>query len=95
MELKKVFGNVPFVNESVVTTTTPEEVPNVDASGNYVNIWPQIEEDLKFAVDNIAETQAEVGRLNKCAAMAFLAKAYLFQKKYTEAKSFLRIFFTI
>lgn len=88
-ELKKVFGNVPFIGETVVATTTPAEVSNVDASGNYVNIWPQIEADIQFAVDNLPETQTEIGRINKWGAMAFLAKAYMFQKKYTEAKQLL------
>ncbi|HEX5150905.1 MAG TPA: RagB/SusD family nutrient uptake outer membrane protein [Parafilimonas sp.] len=89
MELKKVFGNVPFISDTIVATTKPESVANVDGSGNYVNIWPQIEDDLKFAVNNIALTQTEVGRVNKWAAMAFLAKAYMFQGKYSDAKGLL------
>jgi hypothetical protein len=88
-ELKKVFGNVPYIGETVVATTTPEEVSNVDGSGNYVNIWPQIEADFQFAVDNLPETQEQVGRVNKWAAMAFLAKVYMFEAKYTEAKQLL------
>jgi len=88
-ELKKVFGNVPFIGESVVVTTTPAETPNIDGSGNYVNIWPQINADFKFAVDNLPETQDQIGRANKWAAMAFLAKAYMFQKNYDSAKYYL------
>jgi hypothetical protein len=72
-ELKKVFNMVPFVDETV----------NLDKQNdisNTADIWPQIEADLQFAVDNLPETQPQVGRVNKWAAMALLAKAYLFDK---------------
>jgi len=88
-ELKKVFNNAPFIAETVGVDTKPEEVANVDANGNYVNIWPQIIEDLKFAADNLPETQTEIGRVNSWAAKAFLAKAYLFTADYTNAKTVL------
>ncbi|RZK45704.1 MAG: RagB/SusD family nutrient uptake outer membrane protein, partial [Pedobacter sp.] len=42
-EAKKGFNNVPYIDEKVVDF----KVPNTDASGNYINIWPQIEADLK------------------------------------------------
>ena len=38
-----------------------------------------------FAADNLPETFSEVGRANKWAAKAYLAKAYIFEQKYTEA----------
>lgn len=88
-ELKKIFGNAPFIGENVVATTTPDSVSNVDASGNYINIWPQIEADFQFAADNLPATQSETGRANKWAAMAFLAKAYMYQSKYDQAKPLL------
>jgi len=81
-EAKKVFGNVPFLDENVVDY----KIPNTDASGNFLNIWPQIEADFKFAYDNLEETTLNVGRVNKWAGAAFLAKTYLYQKKYSEAK---------
>ncbi|MCU7547914.1 RagB/SusD family nutrient uptake outer membrane protein [Chitinophagaceae bacterium LB-8] len=81
-EGKKVFGNIPFIDETV----TDFKVPNTDGSGNYVNIWPQIEADFKFAFDNLDEVKPHVGRANKWAAAAFLAKAYMFQNKFAEAK---------
>src|SRR5690606_6051990 len=36
-------------------------------------------------LDNLPETQAQIGRVNKWAAGAFLAKSKLYQKKYQEA----------
>lgn len=82
-EAKKMWKNIPYIDETV----TDFKVPNTDASGAYVNIWPQIEADLKFAYDNLTETKPNKGRVNKWAAGAFLAKAYMFQNKFTEAKA--------
>ncbi|HTE26264.1 RagB/SusD family nutrient uptake outer membrane protein [Flavitalea sp.] len=82
-EAKKGFNNVPYIDEKVVDF----KVPNTDAGGAYVNIWPQIEADLKFAYDNLDEKRPNKGRVNKWAAAAFLAKAYIFQNKFTEAKT--------
>ncbi len=81
-EGKKAFGNIPFLDETV----TDYKVPNTDGSNNYLNIWSKIEADFKFGYDNLPETVANIGRVNKWAAGAFLAKAYMFQNKFTEAK---------
>lgn len=78
-ELKRVFNNIPYITE----TEDPIKVPN------NVDAWPKIEADLKFAVDNLPTTQAEVGRPTKYAAEAVLARVYMFQKKWNEAKTLL------
>jgi len=75
-EAKKTFNNVPYVDDKTVEFNIP----------NDRNIWPDIETDLKFAYDNLPENQAEVGRVNKWTAGALLAKAYMFQRKFAEAK---------
>jgi starch-binding outer membrane protein, SusD/RagB family len=87
MEAKKIWNNVPYVDESITTDSNNINVPNVDASGNYINIWPKIEADFQFAVDNLPATQPQAGRANKSAAIAFLGKVYLYEHKYTEAKA--------
>ncbi len=89
-EGKKNFNNIPYIDETVVDF----KVPNTDAGGAYVNIWPQIEADLKFAYDNLDETRPHVGRANKWAAAAYLAKAYMFQNKFTEAKALFDLIIT-
>ena len=78
-DLKRVFNNIPYVTE----TDDPTKVPN------NVDAWQMIESDLQFAVDNLPKTQAEVGRPTKYAAEALLAKAYIFQKKWNQAKPLL------
>lgn len=85
-ELKKVFGNVPYIDETVTDTTGRTSVNNVDGSGNYVNIWPKIEADFQFAMQNLPAVQPQIGRANKYAAEAFLAKVYMFEGKYAQAK---------
>ena len=78
-ELRKIFGKVPYIDETVVDTRQP----------NDKEIWPNIEADLKFAADNLPPTQSAVGRINAWGARALLAKAYLFQSKYAEAQTLL------
>ncbi|GGH38301.1 RagB/SusD family nutrient uptake outer membrane protein [Dyadobacter endophyticus] len=80
-ELKKTFGNTPYVDESVDYGSGIEKVKN-DA-----DLWPKIEADFKFAFDNLPVSQDAVGRANKWAAASYLAKAYLYQKKFPEAKT--------
>jgi hypothetical protein len=80
-EARKLFGKVVFVPETATTTA------DYRALTNDTDIYPKIEEDLKFAYDNLPATQSQIGRVNKWAAGAFLAKAMLYQKKYAEAKA--------
>ena len=76
-EAKKMFKNVPFIDEKVEDFKVP----------NNTDIWPQIEADLKFAYDNLPEVMNAKGRVNKWAAAALYAKALLYQNKFTEAKA--------
>ena len=80
-DLKKIFNSVPYIDE---TLTNPAEISAVPNSPNF---WDKIEADLQFAFDNLPETQSQAGRVNKWAAGAYLAKAYLYQGKYSEARS--------
>ena len=77
-EAKKIWNMVPYIDENV--EDPQRRVPNDR------DIWPDIENDFLYAVENLPESQAEPGRPTKYAAKAFLAKAYLFQNKHTEAK---------
>ena len=51
--------------------------------------WAQVENDLKSAVSVLPTTKANYGRINKYDAETFLAKAYMQQKKWQEAKTLL------
>lgn len=79
-QLKRNFGMVPYVDET-------NSVDNgIEKTKNNVDLWPKIEADFKAAYDVLPETQSSVGRVNKWAAAAYLAKTYLYQKKFKEAK---------
>ena len=80
-ELKRNFNMVPYVDE------TTDYGTGVDKVANNADIWPQIEADFKFAYDNLTELPGAAGRANKWAAASYLAKTYLYQKKYAEAKT--------
>lgn len=75
-EAKKLWNHVPYVDETV----TDFKVPN-DA-----DIWPQIEADFKYAIDNVSPTKVQAGRVTSWTAKAVLAKAYMFEHNYPAAK---------
>lgn len=84
-ELKKVFGNVPYVDETIT-------VDNASTVENGTDIWPNIEADFQAGVDGLPidwSATGEVGRANKGAAIAYLAKVYMFEHKYDQAASLL------
>jgi hypothetical protein len=83
-EGKKIFNNFPYVSELIQYSANNLDVPN-SVNGAYINIWPDIVADLSYAVNNLPGTQPNIGRVNKWAAMAFLAKAYMYQHKYDSA----------
>ncbi|WP_295713297.1 RagB/SusD family nutrient uptake outer membrane protein [Mucilaginibacter sp.] len=79
-ELRRNFFMVPYADE------TATDFANIK---NDKDIYPLIEADFKFAAENLPETQPQRGRANKYAAMAYLAKVYMAQAKYTDAKPLL------
>lgn len=82
-EARKNFNKVPWIDETVSYSEGNYQVPNDQ------DIYSRIETDFKFAYDNLPTTQPDVGRVNKWAAGAFLAKVYLFQQKYQDAQPLL------
>ena len=84
-EGKKMWNMIPYIDENVYK----RDDPNSTKLANDKDIWPNIEADFKFAADNLPATQAQKGRATKWAAMAYLAKVYMFQKKFSLAKPLL------
>ena len=80
----KVFGRVPYVDETVGVDIPFAEVTN-PAEGQPF-IWDQVEADLKFAYDNLPGTMPNPGRINKYAAGALLAKIHVFQAEWSQAE---------
>jgi starch-binding outer membrane protein, SusD/RagB family len=89
-EGKKAWNNFPYVDENISYVNGNLNVPNYDfTASKYIDIWPKIVADLQYAVDNLPNTQPNIGRVNKWAAMAFLAKAFMYQHNYASAKPLL------
>ncbi len=87
-QLRRNFKNIPYVDETLNTNNGIEKVKN------NVEVWPKIEADFKAAYDGLPEIQSAVGRANKWAAASYLAKTYMFQKKFTEAKALFDLIIT-
>ncbi len=81
-EAYKLWRNVPYLDETVSFENGNYLVANTSPIQN-------IEADLLFATENLSETKGEIGRVNKWGAKALLAKVYMFQNKFTEAKPLL------
>ncbi len=78
-EAKKIWGKIPFVDETVTESISNE---NVDS-------WGLIEADLQFAINNLPETSKFVGSGNSWAAKSYLAKVHMYQLDYDAAKPIL------
>ncbi len=79
LEAKKMWNMVPYVDETVTDYNI----------ANDKDIWPLIEADLQFAVDNLPAVKTQPGRASSWTAKAVLAKAHMFQKDFTAAKPLL------
>jgi len=75
LELRKQYGHVPYVDETVTDYNIP----------NNVEIWPKIEADFKAGMAGMLGTQPNKGRGNKWAAEAYLAKTYMFERNFAAA----------
>lgn len=74
-EAKKMWKTIPYIDEKTYNLNDLEstKVPNDK------DAWPMIEADFQAAAADLPEVQSQVGRPTKWAALAFLAKAYMYQ----------------
>ena len=79
--LKELFKQVPYIDETVPTDQYGT-VSNVELTSDA--LWGRIADDFRFAANNLPASQSEVGRANKAAAQAYLAKTLLYQA-YTQS----------
>jgi len=73
--LKLIFKSVPYITENLTQEdieVTSNDLPNDE-------LWNTIAEDFLFAYDNLPQAQEQVGRADRNAAAAYLAKLRLFQ----------------
>ncbi len=80
-DLIKIFKNIPFIDETVTYSAGNFLVANDGTA------MAKIEADFAYAYANLPATMSNVGRANKWAAAAYLAKVYMFEKKFAEARA--------
>jgi len=77
--MKLLYKNIPIFDE----TLSNDEVLKVSNTLSNEDAWNKIAADFQYAIDNLPVTQKEIGRANKLAAQAYLAKLRLYQA-YTQ-----------
>ncbi|NBB29199.1 RagB/SusD family nutrient uptake outer membrane protein [Cellulophaga sp. BC115SP] len=73
--MKLLYKNIPIFDENA----SAEEILKVSNSLSNEESWNKIAADFQFAIDNLPSSQPELGRANKVAAQAYLAKLRLYQ----------------
>lgn len=79
-ELMKNFGSFVYIDEN----TPVDQITSIPNSFDEPTLWGYIESDLSDAIAVLPQSQSELGRANKLVAYAYMAKAKLFQKQWSE-----------
>ncbi len=77
--MKLLYKNIPIFDENA----TDEEILKVSNNLSNEDSWNKIAADFQYAIDNLPVTQTQIGRANKSAAQAYMAKLRLYQA-YTQ-----------
>lgn len=85
--LVRLWGAVPIIENNLDYVTTPQMNTN-----RIEDVYTLIEKDYLKAIELLNEkvrtsTYTDNGRVSKGSARSFLAKVYLYQKRYAEAKA--------
>jgi len=86
--LVRIWGNVPIIEDAANFADNPNDV----RSNRKEDVYKFIENDLLQAIDLLKEkvrgvNYGENAHVSKGSAKSLLAKVYLYQKKYTEARA--------
>lgn len=81
-ELKKIYNQIPYIDDAAETVN---DYARSNTEFTSEELWSRIESDFQAAYDVLPATQEEQGRPTRLAAMAYLAKTYLFQEKWQDA----------
>ncbi len=88
-ELVKNFGGVPIIDGFLM----PNEVSGITRS-SVEEVYALVEQDLKEAAEILPQkseyASSDMGRATRGAALGLLAKAYMYQDKFSEAKSIIK-----
>lgn len=86
-ELVKWFGGIPLTGDVRFKVGDELTVPRASIE----EVYAVIESDLIYAIENLSTEPQAKGRVTVGAAQALLGKAYLYQKKYSQAASTLEL----
>lgn len=75
--LKRLYKNIPFAIDEKMSPADYNNLENTKYTNNQG--WQLIIDDFKFAFDHLPDVQDEVGRPNRAAAAAYMAKTYLYK----------------
>ncbi len=75
--LKRLYKNIPFAMDAKMSPAEYNDLENTRYNNN--EGWQLIIDDFKYAFDNLPDIQVEVGRPNRAAAAAYLAKTYMYK----------------
>ncbi|GGK12209.1 glycan metabolism protein RagB [Yeosuana aromativorans] len=73
--LKLLFNKIPYITEDL----TQEDILQTSNDLSNEDLWNKIADDFLFAYNNLPQSQDQVGRADKNAAAAYLAKLRLYQ----------------
>jgi len=73
--MKLLYKNIPIFDENA----TDDDILKTSNDLKNDDQWNKIAADFQYAIDNLPETQTQIGRANKYAAEAYLAKLRLYQ----------------
>jgi len=74
--LKEIFKYVPYADETVSNDSLPLVSNHLYSNDS---LWGKIAGDFQFAAANLPAVQSQIGRANRYAAFAYLAKVRLYQ----------------
>lgn len=80
-ELMKNFGSFAYIDEN----TPIDQVSTIENSFDVAFLWGKIETDLQVGIDQLPDSQTDLGRVNKMVAHALMSKAKLFQQQWQSA----------
>lgn len=81
--LVRLFGNVPIITDPVPFVNSFNNVN----TNPVADVYKFIENDLKFAEANCKPGTASTGHVSSASASGLLAKVYLYEQKYDDAKT--------
>lgn len=91
--LVRLFGGVPLIDKVLESET---EIASASTRATEAEIYTLIESDLNEAISRLPATvpAAENGRASQYAAQGLLAKVFLYQKKWDQAKAMADVLIT-